>query len=59
MTDTERLVDLLVSLYAGARHYAWAEAESLGEMVTGDPFTAEDVDDERFRAWLAARVHTR
>jgi hypothetical protein len=59
VTDTERLLDLLAGLYAGARDQSWAEAELLGELVTGDPWTAEDVDGERFRAWLAARLSTR
>lgn len=52
--NDDRLLDLLVSLYEGARDNSWQEASDLAELVSGDPWN--DVDPIRFRDWLAEKL---
>ena len=47
------LLDVLESLYEGARDLSWHEADLIAELVTGHPMSVEDVSPGRFRDWLA------
>lgn len=53
--ERARLLDVLVSLYTGAREKHWIEAEQLSELVLGDDFWDKAEPDE-VRTWLDARL---